>query len=106
MRFTEDLERGRLVAGTCPRCRITAWPPGEACSVCSGELDYNACPDVGSVVEFSRHAGGYFCLAEFGRVRIMGSLSCASEPRIGARIRLRRAGMRDGRYYFELECSD
>ena len=103
MSFEEDLSGGVLTVSTCPKCRITVWPPSKICSRCFGPTDRRRCAGTGKVAEYSRDGQRYFCIAELDEgFRIMGSLSSGTAPRIGQRIRLKRAGMDGDGYEFEM----
>ena len=72
----------------CAGCSAEYWPPREHCSSCLAATEGADLPGRGRVLAFSRRGADFFCVAEFGGVRIMCSLRSDAPPRRGQEVRL------------------
>lgn len=106
--MTFESKQGRidLPVSRCPACNVVVWPKSEFCSLCLGDTVRENGQTNGTILAFSSRNGSYFCVAEMGdSLRIVGRLG-AGMPRIGQPVRLCGYGIRDGRYFFDLELAD
>ncbi len=102
MTFESELERGRLVVPRCPECGAVAWPPSDFCGRCLRPAAWEDAPREGTVLEFSRQDGRYFCVADMGgSFRILCGVASGTPAR-GSRVELERCGIRDGKCFFEV----
>ena len=87
--FEDQLEQGIFQIGYCKNCNNTIWPPKEICQMCHGEINWKASMNVGKIVEFSKKESKYFGLIEIDDgIRILGDISCSSEPKIGQSVKM------------------
>ena len=107
MNFEEELSKGNFMISTCPKCDLSVWPPNDICSRCFSAVKWEKSSQIGKVIEFSQKDDSYFCLAEFEKeVRIMGTYSGMTEPKIDQKIRLVKADIQNGDYHFEMKPLD
>jgi uncharacterized OB-fold protein len=90
--FEAELKNGRFVVPECPRCQKIIWPPSEYCTRCFGNVIWRTVNDSGILVEYSSKDGKMFCIAEFEKIRIMGSFHCEKTPVIGQKIKISSCG--------------
>ena len=87
--FEDQLEQGIFEICYCKNCNNTIWPPKEICQMCHGEINWKASMNVGKIVEFSKKESKYFGLIEIDDgIRILGDISCSSEPKIGQSVKM------------------
>ena len=87
--FEDQLEQGIFEICYCENCNNTIWPPKEICQMCHGEINWKASMNVGKIVEFSKKESKYFGLIEIDDgIRILGDISCSSEPKIGQSVKM------------------
>ena len=87
--FEDQLEQGIFEICYCKNCNNTIWPPKEICQICHGEINWKASMNVGKIVEFSKKESKYFGLIEIDDgIRILGDISCSSEPKIGQSVKM------------------
>ena len=87
--FEDQLEQGVFQICYCKNCNNTIWPPKEICQMCHGEINWKASMNVGKIVEFSKKESKYFGLIEIDDgIRILGDISCSSEPKIGQSVKM------------------
>ena len=87
--FEDQLEQGIFEICYCKNCNNTIWPPKEICQMCHGEIHWKASMNVGKIVEFSKKESKYFGLIEIDDgIRILGDISCSSEPKIGKSVKM------------------
>ena len=87
--FEDQLEQGIFEICYCKNCNNTIWPPKEICQMCHGEINWKASMNVGKIVEFSKKESKYFGLIEIDDgIRILGEISCSSEPKIGQSVKM------------------
>ena len=102
MNFEEELSKGNFMISKCSKCEQVIWPPNEICSKCFGNAEWKKSSEIGKLIEFSLKDDKIFCLAEFDSVRIMGTINSIKEPQIGQKVKLEKAQIQDGNYYFEM----
>lgn len=103
MSWQERLAQGVLVASACPKCKYKAWPPSKFCSQCLIHTEQKELDCHGTIIEYSKKDGEYFCLAEFGdTIRIIGSLKTDTTPKIGSIVTLDEAIMQDDAWSFKM----
>ena len=57
--------------------------------MCHGEINWKASMNVGKIVEFSKKESKYFGLIEIDDgIRILGDITCSSEPKIGQSVKM------------------
>ena len=87
--FEDQLEQGVFQICYCKNCNDTIWPPKEICQMCHGEINWKASMNVGKIVEFSKKESRYFGLIEIDDgIKILGDISCSSEPKIGQSVKM------------------
>ena len=87
--FEDQLEQGIFEICYCKNCNNTIWPPKEICQMCHGEINWKASMNVGKIVEFSKKESRYFGLIEIDDgIKILGDISCSSEPKIGQSVKM------------------
>ena len=87
--FEDQLEQGIFEICYCKNCNNTIWPPKEICQICHGEINWKASMNVGKIVEFSKKESRYFGLIEIDDgIKILGDISCSSEPKIGQSVKM------------------
>ena len=87
--FEDQLEQGIFEICYCKNCNNTIWPPKEICQMCHGEVNWKASMNVGKIVEFSKKESKYFGLIEIDDgIKILGDISCSSEPKIGQSVKM------------------
>ena len=87
--FEDQLEQGIFEICYCKNCNNTIWPPKEICQMCHGEINWKASMNVGKIVEFSKKESKYFGLIEIDDgIKILGDISCSSEPKIGQSVKM------------------
>ena len=102
--FEDQLEQGIFEICYCKNCNNTIWPPKEICQMCHGEINWKASMNVGKIVEFSKKESKYFGLIEIDDgIRILGDISCSSEPKIGQSVKMNVSFHNKPHYSFIVE---
>jgi uncharacterized OB-fold protein len=102
--FEDQLEQGIFQIGYCKNCNNTIWPPKEICQMCHGEINWKESMNVGKIVEFSKKDSMYFGLIEIDdKIRILGNISCSSEPKIGQSVKMKVSFHNKPHYSFIVE---
>ncbi|RNJ77075.1 MAG: hypothetical protein EB829_07090 [Nitrosopumilus sp. H8] len=101
MTFESELAEGRFRIPECASCKKTVWPPTPYCSRCLGPVRLSDGDHTGTIAEFSRKDGEYFCMVEFGDVRILAGIRDA--PKVGQKVGICRCGISNGDYFFEVQ---
>ncbi len=106
MMFESELKKGNLIISKCSHCMMVVWPPADFCNRCMRETVWEDAPLDGIILESSRKDGNYFCIAEIDNsFRIMGSVTSGT-PNTGKKVRVKKCGIRNGAWYFELQVSN
>lgn len=101
MKFESELVKGNFVIGTCPNCNKVVWPPSDLCSSCFSNIIWKKASQFGKLIEYSKKDDENFCMAEFGGIRIMGTLIVKSKKlEVGAKVKLKKCGIKNGNYIF------
>ena len=91
-----------VAVSRCPDCRNVAWPPSRFCSRCLQETAQEEMPLDGTILEYSKQDGRYFCIAEINcSFRILGRI-VSGTPRIGSKIMVENYWNEKGIDYFEM----
>lgn len=102
MNFESELKRGNFIIPECKHCQKIIWPPSEFCNQCFREVFWKKSSYEGKIIEFSKQDNDYFCLVEIeNTIKIMGKIS-AGIPDRGKHIRIKKCGIKDESYYFEM----
>ena len=102
--FEEQLEQGIFQIGYCKNCRTTLWPPKDICHICHKKIEWKASKHLGTIIEFSKKDSTYFGLIEIDDgIRILGDISCHSEPKIGQSVKMNVSFHNKPHYSFIVE---
>ena len=87
--FEEQLEEGIFQICYCENCNNALWPSKEICHVCHEKTNWKKSMNVGTIIEFSKKDSTYFGLIEIDHgIRVLGEISCSSEPNIGQSVKM------------------
>jgi len=102
--FEEQLEQGIFQICYCKNCDNTIWPPKEICHMCHKETVWRKSENVGKIIEFSRRNSTYFGIIEIDNgIKLLGEISCISEPIIGQSVKMNISLHKKPHYSFIVE---
>ena len=78
------------------------WPPQKFCSVCFADTAPAWLEKKGKIIQYSKKDGIYFCLVEFGQIRLLCTLNSDVAPKTGQMMQFLRHKRQNGNDVFEI----
>ncbi len=90
----------------CTNCKKIIWPSSQFCNQCLKKTSWKKFPNMGKIIEFSKHDNVFFAIIEFEDcLRIMGKI-INGNPEIGKKVEVVNYNNRNDGYFLEMKVVD
>ena len=72
------INESQLIITECSKCNKIIWPRCNFCDLCLGKTNKRKIKNIGKIIEFSKKNKIIFCVGEFEKIRVIGTLNSKS----------------------------
>ena len=90
-----------MIITECKKCNKIIWPKCDFCNLCLKKTNKRNINNIGKIIEFSKKDKIIFCIGEFEKIRIIGTLKTNSTEIIpNSKIILHATKKSNGKYSY------